>query len=112
MALSSLLHIWVISTPGILVAQCTTLPAFSFLLYPPLVPRRSIVNIELGLITTRDIAYRAMKILVYNSLLSAGVGLWILLCVLGLLRCLEKWGGVFSLVSGALPLIPEVLLTC
>jgi len=112
MALSSLLHIWVISTPGILVAQCTTLPAFSFLLYPPLVPRRSIVNIELGLITTRDIAYRAMKILVYNSLLSADVGLGIVLCVPGLLRCLENWGGVSSLLSVVLFLIAEVLLAC
>ena len=48
----------------------------------------------------------------HSSLLSAGVGLGIVLCVLGLLRCLENRGGVFSLLFGVLPLIPEVLLAC
>ena len=75
-------------------------------------PCTTINNIELSLITIRDIAYRAMKILVYNSLLSADVGLGIVLCVPGLLRCLENWGGVSSLLSVVLFLIAEVLLAC
>ena len=51
------------------------IPALSFFLNIPLMSCSTIMNIELGLITTRDIAYRAVEGLVSDGLLSVGVGL-------------------------------------
>ena len=73
--------------------------ALSFHLCPPFVRWGCDMDLELGLITTRDIAYRAVEDLVSDSLLSVGVGLGIVFYVPGLLRCLDIRSDVFSPLS-------------
>jgi len=82
-----------------LVARCAVVSALPFHLCPPFVRWGYDMDLELGLITTRDIAYRAVEGLVGDSLLSVGVGLGIVFHVPRLLRCLDIRGGVFSPLS-------------